>query len=168
MGKKEEDPIEFVRKTNKPKCFSSYYLYKTLATAIVMAAGVEGKHKLEESGWAEHAWFLNDDDYNGVIFWIKEEDYELVSYNEITDEATVEWKGPSVEFRHGHYGNKYWWWVDFYLEHWLATHLEGVIIDEGTGVIQQPDLEQAKKRLSFFSWKRVFRNLFCRKRKRRN
>ena len=63
MGKKEEEPIEFVRKTenHNHNYFSGYWLGRALATVAALAAGVacmqitDGKTGI---GWAVLAVFF--------------------------------------------------------------------------------------------------------------
>lgn len=74
--------------------------------------------------------------YRYLQFWIGK-------YSKYDGEE-ISWTTPCVEFRHSHGFDDLMWWMDFALENYIASKLDGLITDDGDDEIMKPDTNKYK------------------------
>lgn len=75
-----------------------------------------------EDGWRKICYNGNED--IGVEFWM----------GKYLDEK-------AVNVQHRHFSN-FGWWIDVFFTHYLASNLGGQIVDDGVGVIDNPNCDK--------------------------
>lgn len=80
------------------------------------------------------AWLLKTSDYETLYIWLNDFTYQE-SEKEDEEKYVTLWEGKCISFQHGH-GTQFMWWVDFALEEFIATRLEGEMYDDGVGYMK--------------------------------